>query len=266
MKVFTQFLLACLLTFVTVLWWGQDLLLVPHSEENNLLWSFLPTNTTHLHPQPVKLHTLSSTASLALKPFDLSPEHAMDPVEDFAWTREQVAQNEPLLFFVTPTHFHPAQWVDFVRLSQTLIHFRHFIYWVVVEDSSHCTKRLRAWLDHLQFRYAHIHRESPRGRTENKHNHRGVNQRNAALDHIEKMNVTGVVYFGDSDNAYSLLLFNELMKTQRVSIFGVGFSGQSIYERCHVNPTTGKVDKIFGWGKRNRKYKMVGNILVLFAK
>ena len=229
------------------------------------------TKTYHPHPSPL----------LTITSFALEPQYAMEAVSEYWWTREQVQErlrllqshdassffssswtsdattsNPQLIYFVTPTHYHKGQWIDFVRLSQTLMHFGHQIYWIVIEDSTKCTRRIRSWLDASQLMYAHLQEESP-SKSKNPQNHRGVNQRNRALDHImHEIGMDGVVYFGDSDNAYSVLLFPELLKTQRVSVFGVGFSGKRIYERCHVNPRTGKVDQIFGWGHWKRKYPM----------
>ncbi|KAJ3353286.1 Palmitoyltransferase Hip14 [Entophlyctis luteolus] len=70
---------------------------------------------------------------------------------------------------------------------------------------------------------------------------------------IETRNLEGVVYFGDDDNAYDIRLFKELRKTTGVSVFGVGFSvGQ--YERCVVNPRTGKVERFATNWVAHRKF------------
>jgi hypothetical protein len=42
-------------------------------------------------------------------------------------------------------------------------------------------------------------------------------------------------------------LFDELRRTKRAGIFGVAFSSNLLYDRCVVDPDTGKVSKILGW-------------------
>ena len=57
----------------------------------------------------------------------------------------------------------------------------------------------------------------------------------------EQVGAEGIVYFCDDDNAYDVDLFTELPYTERVSVFGVGFAGKRVYERCSVDPATGLV-------------------------
>lgn len=40
----------------------------------------------------------------------------------------------PIIFFITPTYYRPAQKADLVRLVQTLAHVSN-LYWLVVEDT-----------------------------------------------------------------------------------------------------------------------------------
>ena len=113
-----------------------------------------------------------------------------------------------------------------------------------MEDALNCSLRIRNQLDFTGIMYAHLAASTPALHVEQK-KAKGNFQRNRALDHIEALHgPDGVVYFGDDDNAYDMRLFNELRKTKRVGIFTVGFRGKSLYERCIVNSTTGKVGKI----------------------
>ncbi|KAI2508957.1 glycosyltransferase [Fragilaria crotonensis] len=114
-----------------------------------------------------------------------------------------------LIYFVTPTYKRVTQIADLIRLANTLDH-DCAIYWIVVEDATGCSKR-------------------------------GVEQRNVALDVIEYLGLEGVVYFGDDDNAYDVRMFPELRRTKRVGTFGVAYAGGGTYERCMVNPKSGKV-------------------------
>jgi Glycosyltransferase family 43 len=105
-----------------------------------------------------------------------------------------------IIYFVTPTYHRVTQMADLIRLSYTLDH-DFAIYWIVVEDSSTCSKRIRDLLDRTGLPYAHLAALSPLP-VPGKLQAKGVMQRNLALDVIEKVGIEGVVYFGDDDNAY----------------------------------------------------------------
>ncbi|KAI2507310.1 glycosyltransferase [Fragilaria crotonensis] len=135
-----------------------------------------------------------------------------------------------LIYFVTPTHKRVTQIADLIRLANTLDH-DCAIYWIVVEDATGCSKRVRDILDRT-----------------------GVEQRNVALDIIEYLGLEGVVYFGDDDNAYDVRMFPELRRTKRVGTFGVAYSGGGTYERCMVDPKTGKVSSFVTNWVSDRKY------------
>jgi hypothetical protein len=116
-------------------------------------------------------------------------------------------KSQPIIYFITPTYERTTQMVDLVRLSQAL-QMDLGIYWIVVEDSQQCTKRVRDLIDHVGIPYAHLAVKTKKstGKQNNKQSkpHRGVDQRNLALDWVETIseNLPGVVYFGDDDNAY----------------------------------------------------------------
>jgi len=190
--------------------------------------------------------------------FKIDPKDALKPVSEHFWSAQDIenyvplaSRNTQLIYFITPTYQNPAQWVDIVRLSQTLMHDR-LIYWIVVEDAVNCTLRIRNQLNFTGMMYAHL-----AAKTERQAKGKGVTQRNRALDHIAALNgPDGVVYFGDDDNAYDLRLFDELRKTKRVSIFGMGFTGNANYERCIVDSTTGKVTGVAMNWPPTRKFPM----------
>ena len=115
------------------------------------------------------------------------------------------------------------------------------IYWIVVEDAPVCARHIRDSLVQSDMLYAHVAVETPENVRRNRNSPRGVSQRNLALDIIDDLDTTGVVYFGDDDNAYDVQLFNELRMTTRVSVGSVAFSGGGAYERCLVDVTTGEV-------------------------
>ncbi len=110
-----------------------------------------------------------------------------------------------LVFFITPTYKRVTQMADLLRLSYTLDH-DHAVYWIVVEDSDTCTKRVRDLLDRSGILYAHRAVKSPpkvhKLKGPSPLQAKGVVQRNAGLDVVESLGLEGVLYFGDDDNAY----------------------------------------------------------------
>lgn len=54
---------------------------------------------------------------------------------------------------------------------------------------------------------------------------RGVSNRRAALDWLQKNVEEGILYFGDDDNTVDLQLFEEIRNTKKVSMFPVGLIG-----------------------------------------
>jgi hypothetical protein len=110
-----------------------------------------------------------------------------------------------LIFFITPTYKRVTQMADLLRLSYTLDHDRA-VYWIVVEDSNTCSKRVRDLLDRSGILYAHLAIKSPpkiqKLKGPSPPQAKGVAQRNAALDVVESLGLEGVLYFGDDDNAY----------------------------------------------------------------
>lgn len=223
---------------------------------------------------PLTNHEERTSADAAAKywfPHLDESEHAFDTVPDAIMIPSEIAmyrseyglldaqgsaleQQQPLIYFITPTHKRDTQMVDLTRLGQTLMHDRG-IYWIVIEDSVNCTRRVRNLLDHFGLMYAHVSVKSPKADS-NPNNLRGVNQRNRGLSIVEELNTPGIVYFGDDDNAYDIRLFPELRRTKQVSVFGVGFTGGAGYERCLVNATTGKVSRLVSKWSGGRKFQM----------
>jgi hypothetical protein len=137
-----------------------------------------------------------------------TPEQAFDPILPRVMDAETVYEHldsyvlnksQPLIYFITPTYKRTSQMVDLVRLGQTL-HMDPGIYWIVVEDAENCTKRVRDLVDRMGRPYAHV--AVPTSHELKRRAHRGVDQRNLALEVVESIGIPGVVYFGDDDNAY----------------------------------------------------------------
>ena len=149
--------------------------------------------------------------------------------------------------------------VDLVCLSQTLqltaLTCHTQIYWIIIEDCDQCSQRVRDVLEDSGLYFAHDAVRTPK-----KTKHRGVEKHNRALNIIEQqVKAEGVIYFCDDDNAYNVDLFTELPYTKRVSVFGVAFAAKHIYERCQVNSSTGRVEKLVSfWPTRKFAMDMAG--------
>lgn len=139
----------------------------------------------------------------------------------------------PWIFAITPTYSRFTQKADLVRLSQTLLHVTN-LHWILVEDSTFRTDLVSRFLHESGLSFTHLNARTPyklqrkKGEKNNRH-HRGVPQRNNALqwlrDNVDPKKTPGVVYFMDDDNTYHRKIFDEMRRTRRVSIWGVGFTG-----------------------------------------
>jgi len=118
--------------------------------------------------------------------------------------------------------------------------------WIVVEDGSkkdeHLSSLLPNFATYLNF-----------GPTRDF----GHAQRNLAFEYIHDNKMKGIVYNADDDNWYNPLLFDEIKKTKRISVFPVGNLGPSGVERPIVKD--GKFVKWHaGWMSRKFPVDMAG--------
>lgn len=101
------------------------------------------------------------------------------------------------IYFITPTYDRLNQRVDMLRLANTL-HSIENLLWLVVEDANAPSQYLREYLEstgipfvHLAVRYSH-----------NNRGHRGVVQRNMALNYLEELlNTENACDSDDNENA-----------------------------------------------------------------
>ncbi|WKX95667.1 hypothetical protein Q1695_012265 [Nippostrongylus brasiliensis] len=147
-------------------------------------------------------------------------------------------KDDPMIYFVTPTAFRPAQKADLTRLSYTLSHVPN-LHWIVIEDSDVTSKSISEILQRSRLPYTHINVKTPADK-KMKHSDpswylpRGVAQRNAALAWIRTQLSDlkrGAVYFGDDDNTYDLKLFDEIRSVKVAGIWPVGIVGGLIVEK-----------------------------------
>ena len=117
--------------------------------------------------------------------------------------------NLPYIYVVTPTQKCLTQKADLTRLSHTLMHVPNLI-WVVVEDTKVRTQLVTSFLDKTAVKSVHLNVSSIR----NLPNLKGMAQRNEGLKWLKKNRenhrYSGIVYFADVDNTYSLDLFTQV--------------------------------------------------------
>ncbi|KAG5332375.1 B3GI glucuronosyltransferase, partial [Acromyrmex heyeri] len=156
--------------------------------------------------------------------------------------------SRPVIYAITPTFARPVQKAELTRLAQTFLHVSNF-HWIVVEDAPQKTALVSRFLETSGLIYTHLAVATPPnyklGRNDpNWKKPRGVEQRNAALRWLRenlKLFNKGVVYFADDDNTYSVKLFHEMEKIQRVGVWPVGLVGGLMVEKPICDNVTNKV-------------------------
>ncbi|KAJ8046127.1 Galactosylgalactosylxylosylprotein 3-beta-glucuronosyltransferase 1 [Holothuria leucospilota] len=183
-------------------------------------------------------------------------------VEILKTRTEGEEMNLPWIYAVTPTFSRPVQKAELVRLSSTFLHVKHF-HWIVVEDCEVRTKLVANFLQGCGLNFTHLNvrtkQEYQLKKTDpNWKQPRGVDQRNAGIQWLldnSKRLPTGVVYFADDDNTYSLQLFKEMRTTQKVSVWPVGLVGGLRFERPIVS-SNGEVTKWYTIWEPRRPFAM----------
>ncbi|XP_063068651.1 galactosylgalactosylxylosylprotein 3-beta-glucuronosyltransferase 2-like [Engraulis encrasicolus] len=175
----------------------------------------------------------------------------------------------PFVYVITPTYRRPTQKADLTRLANTLGQVPN-LHWIVVEDSDKRSPMVAGVLSRCRAPSTHMNVPMP-SYCKPHCVARGTEQRNMGLDWLRKNRGpvdSGVVYFGDDDNAYDLEVFEEIRSTKRVSVFPVGLIAGRWYERPKVRD-----GRVVGWytGYGGRKFciDMAGfavNLHVLLAK
>ena len=156
----------------------------------------------------------------------------------------------PTIYAVTPTYARLTQKADLTRLAQTLLHVPNF-HWIVVEDSDQKTKLVTNFLANSGIHYTQLNINTDinyklKANDPNWLQPRGVDQRNLGLKwirHNVNPSTSGVVYFLDDDNTYSLKMFEEMRDTKMGSVWPVGLSGGLKFE----GPGLCKNGKVLSW-------------------
>ncbi|KAL7565957.1 hypothetical protein ACA910_008414 [Epithemia clementina (nom. ined.)] len=159
-------------------------------------------------------HSTTTTTTKAISPYITSPQQ----VYDYRWHhRHVIPLDEPLIYFITPTHNNETtrpvqqQLADLTTLGQTLW-LDGNVYWIVVEDTSTALNpQIRALLQRMGMPYAHVaaRTKKPDPRMAN---HRGIDQRNRALNVVEELLTLAS---SSSSNSFSSLSPSEQQQQQQ---------------------------------------------------
>jgi hypothetical protein len=105
------------------------------------------------------------------------------------------------------------------------------VFWIVVEDGNTTSAAVKTLLIESGLPHEYLVQETLCRSSWCPYSaHKGIDQRNRALQFIEQNNLRGVVYFADDDNAYDTRLFEALREVRRVGVFAVGLVGRAGYE------------------------------------
>lgn len=132
-------------------------------------------------------------------------------------------------------------------MKHGLGHFSSTVLWIVVEDGLIPNPAVEHILEEFPA-VPHLYFATP---SSPNREHRGVDQRNAALTLIKERGYEGIVYFADDDNAYAPTLFHLLQEIREDSfaIFPVGNLGYWGFE----GPIFGNGDMDADDGEDNTK-------------
>ncbi|KAK8624241.1 hypothetical protein V6N13_065592 [Hibiscus sabdariffa] len=157
---------------------------------------------------------------------------------------------EPLkqLIVVTPTCNRGFQAYFLNRLGQVLRLAKPPLVWIVVEEKAASLETAEI-LRKTGVMYRHVvstlNSSSVKERT--------VHQRNAALEHIERHKLDGIVFFADEENFYTLELFQSLRTISRFGTWPVAMLAQSKNKAILEGPVC-NASQVIGW-HTNEKMK-----------
>ncbi|XP_073430389.1 galactosylgalactosylxylosylprotein 3-beta-glucuronosyltransferase 1-like isoform X1 [Dendrobates tinctorius] len=187
---------------------------------------------------PLRLLTISICVSLLLYAAHLVSNTLVKLLSGFSGQSPL-----PIIFAITPTYARLVQKAELTRIANT---FRQVpaLHWIVVEDANETSKLVTNVLTQSQIPHTQLCVKTPKGIKKS----RGTFQRNLGLGWLRRTfhpedAPTGVVYFADDDNTYSLEIFEEMRYTRKVSVWPVAFVGQLRYESVKVNSQ----GKVHGW-------------------
>lgn len=169
---------------------------------------------------------------------------------DVVFAKKFDYQPRKLLIVVTPTYNRAFQGYYLHRLSQVLKLVNPPVLWIVVEMSAQ-SPETASILRNAGVMYRHLvcHKNLTNIKD------RGVEQRNAALEHIEVHRLDGIVYFADDDNIYSLELFESIRGVSRFGTWPVAMLAQSKNKAILEGPVCNG-SKVIGWHTNEKSKRL----------
>ncbi|KAJ6809603.1 putative beta-1,4-xylosyltransferase IRX9H [Iris pallida] len=187
----------------------------------------------------------------------VSPEDLVSSVELETKGRGEDDDPDPrprpdkLLIIVTPTYSRALQAYYLLRLGHTLRLVPQPLLWIVVETGRSVSTETAGLLRRTGVMYRHLLCQN--NSTDVKD--RGVHQRNAALQHIERHRLDGIVYFADDDNVYSLQLFHHLREIRRFGTWPVAMLAQSKSKATLEGPVCNG-SQVIGWHTNEKSKRL----------
>ncbi|KAL7565958.1 hypothetical protein ACA910_008415 [Epithemia clementina (nom. ined.)] len=183
--------------------------------------SFLLEHSTTMTDMAAAAATNATTTKITISPYITSPKQVYDYRSRH---RHVIPLDEPLVYFITPTHNNAKtrtvqqQLADLTTLGQTLW-LDGNVYWIVVEDidtSTALNPHIRALLQRMGMPFAHVaaRTKKPDPRMAN---HRGIDQRNRALNVVEEL-LTLAAAMSSSNKSASSFSPSEQEQEQGVKI------------------------------------------------
>lgn len=152
---------------------------------------------------------------------------------------------------ITPTYNRALQAYFLNRLGQVLRLVQPPLLWIVVEMTPASAETAEI-LRKTGVMYRHLV-------CVNKNNtnvkDRGVHQRNAGLEHIERHRLDGIVYFADDDNVYSLQLFESLRNISHFGTWPVAMLAQSKNKAIVEGPVC-NASQVIGWHTNEKSKRL----------
>ncbi|MBA0693523.1 hypothetical protein Goari_003893, partial [Gossypium aridum] len=154
------------------------------------------------------------------------------------------------LIVVTPTYNRGFQAYFLNRLGQVLRLVKPPLVWIVVEEKVASFETAEI-LRRTGVMYRHV--VCTRSPSEPKD--RGVHQRNAALEHIERHKVDGIVFFADDDNVYTVELFESLRAIRRFGTWPVAMLAPSKNKAILEGPVCNG-SQVIGWHTNEKSKRL----------
>ncbi|XP_015576941.2 probable beta-1,4-xylosyltransferase IRX9H [Ricinus communis] len=176
--------------------------------------------------------------------------------DDFAVSLGVVDQNrfdyipKKQLIVITPTYNRALQAYYLNRLGQVLRLVQPPLLWIVVEMKT-ASLETAEMLRRTGVMYRHLVCDKNLSNVKD----RGVYQRNAAFEHIERHRLDGIVYFADDDNVYSIDLFESLRETSRFGTWPVAMLAQSKNKAILEGPVCNGT-QVIGWHTNEKSKRL----------